>query len=254
MPILVIFNPSNPIHNLLPIEYRMGKKIILTGSTGMVGQGVLLECLDDPRIERVLAINRRTLGMSHPKLEELLLPDFLDIATQREHLRGYDACFYCMGISAVGLDEASYTRITYATTEAFANVLYELDPASVFVYVSGQGTDSSEQGRLMWARVKGRTENMVFAKGFGDAYAFRPGIILPERDIRSATGWYNTMYAILRPLFPLLERLDSVTTTTRVGRAMIQTLFAPPEKKVLGNREINALADTSAPGTAPHTE
>ena len=220
----------------------MKKRVILTGSTGMVGRGVLLECLDDPRIEAVLTINRRTLGMEHPKLREILLADFLAIATLREQLRGYDACFYCMGVSAFGLDEATYTRITYATTAAFAEVLYELNPALTFVYVSGQGTDRSEAARLMWARVKGRTENKVLDQGFAAAYAFRPGIILPERGIRSATGWYNALYTLLRPLFPLLERLDSVTTTTRVGRAMINTLFYSPEGRVLSNPGINRLA------------
>lgn len=217
-------------------------KVIITGSTGMVGQGVLLECLDSPEIEEVLVINRSSLNRQHPKLKELLLKDFMQIADLKDQLRGYDACYYCMGVSAVGMSEEDYTRITYATTKAFADVLHELNPNMVFVYVSGSGTDSSEQGRLMWARVKGRTENMLFRKGFRAAYAFRPGVIIPERDIKSKTGWYNTIYAITRPLFPLFKRMNSVTTTTKLGQAMIKTLQAPKGKTILENSDINNLA------------
>lgn len=217
-------------------------KVIITGSTGMVGQGVLLECLDRPEIEEVLVINRSSLNMQHPKLKELLLKDFMQIADLKDQLRGYDACFYCMGISAVGMSEEDYTRITYSTTGAFADVLYDLNPKMVFVYVSGSGTDSSEKGRLMWARVKGRTENMLFEKGFKAAYAFRPGVIIPEKGIKSKTGWYNTIYAITRPLFPLFKKMNSVTTTTKLGQAMINTLEAPKGKTILENSDINALA------------
>lgn len=218
------------------------KKVIITGSTGMVGKGVLLECLDHPQIEKVLIINRSPLGIQHAKLEEILLADFSEIADLKDDLQGYDACFYCMGVSAVGMPEEKYYQITYTTTEAFADVLYELNPNMVFNYVSGTGTDSSEKGRLMWARVKGKTENMILNKGFKDAYAFRPGVILPEKGIQSKTGWYNTMYTITKPLFPLLKKWKLVTTTTRVGQAMINTLFTPTDKKILENVDINELA------------
>jgi nucleoside-diphosphate-sugar epimerase len=217
-------------------------KVIITGSTGMVGQGVLLECLDSPQIEEVLIINRSSLGMQHPKLKEVLLADFMQVAAVKDQLRGYDACFYCMGVSSVGMSEEDYTRITYTTTKAFADVLQELNPNLVFVYVSGTGTDSSEKGRLMWARVKGRTENMLFNKGFKSAYAFRPGIIIPERGIQSKTGWYNTVYALTRPLFPLFKRSKNVTTTTKLGQAMINTLSGKANKKILENPDINELA------------
>ncbi len=216
--------------------------VLITGSTGMVGKGVLLECLDHPRIDQVLVLNRSTLGMQHPKLREVLLADFLQVDGIREHLRGYDACFFCMGVSSVGMSEEQYSRITYDATKAFADVLFELNPEMVFIYVSGTGTDSTESGRSMWARVKGRTENMVFAKGFRDAYAFRPGLILPERNIRSRTGWYNAIYTVLRPFFPLFRNSRNVTTTSKVGLAMINTLFYPTEKKVLENADINQLA------------
>lgn len=218
-------------------------KVIITGSTGMVGKGVLLECLDSPEIEKVLVINRSSLGMQHPKLEEALLPDFMNIASLKNRLQGYDACFYCMGVSAVGMKEEDYYKITYTTTEAFVAVLHELNPEMTFIYVSGMGTDSSEEGRLMWARVKGKTENMVFAKGFKDAYAFRPGGILPEKGIKSKTGWYNTIYAVTRPLFPLFKKSNNITTTTKLGQAMVNTLRFPQDKKILENADINELAE-----------
>lgn len=219
------------------------KNVIITGSSGMVGRGVLLESLENPEIKKILIINRSSIDMQHPKLKEILLSDFSQIATVKEQLRGYDACFYCMGVSALGMDEATYNQITYTTTKAFVDVLYELNPEMVFNYVSGTGTDSSEKGRLMWARIKGKTENMVLNKGFKDAYAFRPGVILPEKGIRSKTGWYNTAYAITKPLFPLLKKLKAVTTTTKLGQAMIHTLFTPTDKKVLENPDINVLAE-----------
>ena len=159
-------------------------KVIITGSTGMVGKGVLLECLESPKIEEVLIINRSTLGMEHPKLKEVLLADFSTVESIKDELESYDACFYCMGVSSVGMSEEQYTIITYDVTKAFADVLYELNPDMVFIYVSGTGTDSSEKSRIMWARVKGRTENMVLNKGFKDAYAFRPGAIIRDLDLR----------------------------------------------------------------------
>lgn len=209
----------------------------------MVGKGVLLECLDDPFIKKVLVINRSTLNMDHPKLVEILLSDFTQIGTMKKELKGYDACFYCMGISALGLSEEQYTRITYTTAKAFADVLYELNPAMLFTYVSGMGTDSSEKGRSMWARVKGRTENMILHKGFKDVYAFRPGFIIPEKGIKSRTRLYNTVYTIMRPLFPVFRRMNSVTTTSKLGRAMINLLRHPGKNKILENKDINKMAD-----------
>ncbi len=221
----------------------MGDKVIITGSTGMVGRGVLMECLDHDKIREVLVINRHSLGMTHPKLREVLLSDFTQVETIKENLHGYDACFYCMGVSAVGLDEEKYTRIIYGMTKAMVDVLYELNPNMVFNYVSGAGTDSTELGRTMWARVKGKAENMVLQKGFKDAYMFRPGAIIPEKGIKSRTGWYNTIYAIIRPLFPLMKKSKNITTTTKIGLAMINSLFQQQDLKYLENRDINTLAE-----------
>lgn len=218
------------------------KKVIITGSSGMVGKGVLLECLESPIIEKVLVINRSSIKMQHPKLQEILLKDFTKVAAIKSELQGYDACFHCMGISAIGLNEAEYTQITYDTTAAFANILYDLNPNLVFNYVSGVGTDSSEKGGRMWARVKGKTENLVLNKGFKNAFAFRPGVIIPEKGITSKTSWYNTMYVITRPLFPLFKRSKNVTTTTKIGQAMINTLSTNLKNKVLEPVEINEMA------------
>ncbi|MEZ5058648.1 MAG: epimerase [Saprospiraceae bacterium] len=221
----------------------MGKNVIITGSTGMVGKGVLLECLEHPSIDQILIINRSTLGINHPKLKEILLKDFSKVESIKKGLSGFDACFYCMGVSAIGMNEEKYNQITFETTKSFADTLYELNPEMVFNYVSGTGTDSSEKGSLMWARVKGKTENYILGKGFKDAYAFRPGIILPEKGIESKTGWYNTMYKITRPFFPLFKKSKNVTTTTRVGLAMIHSIEHPLKKKILENSDINLMAE-----------
>lgn len=216
--------------------------VIITGSTGMVGKAVLLECLESPYIGKVLVINRHSLEMQHPKLEELLLTDFLRVEAIRDQLSGYDVCFFCMGVSALGMSEEAYHKVTYEVTKVFADVLYEINPGMVFNYVSGAGTDSSEKGKIMWARVKGKTENMVLEKGFKDAYAVRLGTILPEKGIKSRTNWYSYLYVILSPFFSLLKRSQNITTTTKFGRAMINTLRFPRENKYLTNKDLNELA------------
>ncbi|WP_430813507.1 NAD-dependent epimerase/dehydratase family protein [Carboxylicivirga sp. RSCT41] len=216
-------------------------KVIITGSTGMVGKGALLECLDNQEVSEVLVINRNSIGMDHPKLKELIHKDFRDFTAIKEQLADYDACFHCMGISALGLNEEQYTGITYTMTKELADTLYALNPSMVFSYVSGTGTDSSEKGRVMWARVKGKTENMILNMGFKDAYAFRPGAILPEKGIKSRTNWYNAFYVIFRPLFPLMRKMKSVTTTTKLGQALINVSIKPSNKKILENVDINRL-------------
>lgn len=209
----------------------------------MVGKGVLLECLDHEAISEVLVINRSSVNIKHPKLKEILLSNFMDLEAIQDALTNLDACFFCMGVSVVGLNEEKYTQITYGITKKFVDVLHKLNPGLVFNYVSGTGTDSSEKGRSMWARVKGKTENYVLNKGFKDAYAFRPGGIIPERGIKSKTGWYNAFYAITRPLFPLMKKSKNITTTTKIGLAMINSLLFPLENKHLENKDINQLAD-----------
>ncbi len=221
----------------------MGKKVIITGSTGMVGKSVLLECLESNQIDQVLLINRSTVGVQHPKIREILLKDFSAVNAEKENLKGYDACFHCMGVSALGMSEEDYTRITYTYTKALADLLFELNPEMVFNYVSGVGTDSSEKGSSMWARVKGKTENYILGLGFRDAYMIRLGAILPEKGIKSKTEWYNAMYVVMRPFFPLFKKSSNIITTTAFGHAMINTLFCPQDKKYLDNKDLNALAD-----------
>ncbi|MFT3841869.1 MAG: NAD(P)H-binding protein [Myxococcaceae bacterium] len=219
-------------------------KVILTGATGMVGKGVLYECLDDPSVEQVLSISRSPCGMSNPKLKELLLKDLNDYSGVEEQLKGYDACFFCLGVSSAGMNEADYTKVTYDLTLALAKALVKVSPQATFIYVSGQGTDSTEKGGSMWARVKGRVENELLKLGFKGAYMFRPGLIIAKRGIKSRTALYRTFYAIGTPLWPLVESAfpKAVTNTDKVGKAMIKVAIKGFPSKYLENREINTVA------------
>lgn len=218
------------------------KNVLITGSTGMVGRSVLLECLESDKVDKITIINRGPIGFEHPKIKEILLNDFSQIETIRPDLDNFDACFHCMGVSALGMSKENYTHITYTLTKKLTDLMFELNPDMVFNYVSGIGTDSSEKGGSMWARVKGKTENYILNKGFGDAYMIRLGAILPEKGIKSKTGWYNALYVILRPLFPILKKSSNYITTTAFGQAMINTMFFPQKKKYLDNKDLNMLA------------
>jgi uncharacterized protein YbjT (DUF2867 family) len=219
-------------------------KVILFGATGMVGQGVLRECLLSRDVESVLTIGRSATGQRHPKLREVTHTDFTDFTALERELSGYDACFFCLGVSSAGMSEADYTRVTYDFTMAAALVLARLSPAMTFIYVSGAGTDSTERGRTMWARVKGRTENALLKLPFKAAYMFRPAVIQPLHGIVSRTKLYRIFYAVMGPLFPVLKALfpGTVTTTERIGRAMINAAKRGAPKPVLDTRGINALA------------
>jgi uncharacterized protein YbjT (DUF2867 family) len=221
----------------------MKYNVIITGASGMIGEAVLLECLESETIEKVLVINRSSINRQHAKLEEVLLKDFTKVETIKEKLKGYDGCFFCMGISAMGKSETEYTEVTYDAVAAFVDVLHELKPKMVFNYISGQGTDSSEKGGSMWARVKGKSENKVLNKGFKDAYAFRIGVVIPEKGIKSRTSWYQTLYSIMSPFYSLLKKSKNITTTSKVGLAMINTLTNSSENKHLDNSNINEMAD-----------
>lgn len=217
-------------------------KVMITGSTGMVGKGVLLECLDDKNIKEILLINRSSITIYHPKIKEVLHDNFTDFSPIQSEFENLGACFHCMGVSSAGLSDEAYYKLTYTITEELVNTTYNANPNILFTYVSGQGTDSSEKSTTMWARVKGKTENMIFNKGFKDAYAFRPGMILPERGVKSKTKIYNLMYVITRPIFPLFRKMKSVTTTTRIGKAMINLIDHPQELKLLEGNDINTIA------------
>jgi uncharacterized protein YbjT (DUF2867 family) len=219
-------------------------KILLFGATGMVGTGVLLECLGDDRVTGVTAIGRSPSGRIHPKLTDLPHKDFLHYESLQPKLTGYDAYFFCLGVSSLGLDEAAYTRITYDYTLAAARACLAADPAGTFCYVSGAGTDSTERGRSMWARVKGRTENDLLALGFRKAYMLRPGFIQPVKGVRSKTGWYQAFYTVLTPVSPVVRSLfpGLATTTSAVGRAMIRLGLEGYSRPIVTTRDINLLA------------
>ena len=170
------------------------KNVLITGTTGMVGKSVLLECLESDRIEKITIVNRSSAGIEHRKIQEILLGDFSRINEVRDDLGIPDACFHCMGVSALGMSEENYTHVTYNLTKELADLMFELNPDMVLNYVSGMGTDGSEKSSSMWARVKGKTENYILKKGFKDAYMIRLGAILPEKGIKSKTGWYNALY------------------------------------------------------------
>lgn len=219
-------------------------KAIIFGATGMIGKGVLLECLDDPQVTQVLTVGRSKLGMEHPKLKQLAHKDFTDFSSIEEELKGYDACYFCLGISVAGLNEEQYRKITYDFTLAAAHMLYELNPDMTFAYVSGQGTDSSEKGRMMWARVKGKTENDLMKLGFKKAIMFRPGGIIPLRGIKSRTKGYQFFYDYFMWLLKMIEAINpnGVTDTTKIGRAMINAHVRGKDKTILTPKDINALA------------
>jgi uncharacterized protein YbjT (DUF2867 family) len=219
-------------------------KVVLFGATGMLGAGALLECLEHPAVTGVLAVGRRPVGVTHRKLTELLHDDFLDFSSVREALTGYDACFYCLGISSAGMSEDAYRRVTRDMTLAAASALLEASPGLVMCFVSGAGTDSSERGRTMWARVKGETENRLLELPFGAVWLFRPGYVQPMKGVRSRTRLYSVFYTVVGPLYPLLARLAPglVTTTEKVGLALIGAARRGAPARILENRDINALA------------
>ena len=218
-------------------------KVIIFGATGMVGQGVLRECLLAGDVDSVLAVGRTSTGQQHAKLQEIVRPDLFDLAPIESRLSGFDACFFCLGVSAAGMSEQDYRRLTYELTISVATTLARLNPAITFIYVSGTGTDSSESNRMMWARVKGKTENDLLKMPFRAAYMFRPGYIQPLHRIRTKTKWYGAFYTVVAPLYPILKRLlpNYVTTTECVGRAMLNVARRGAPKRFLENQDINQL-------------
>ena len=217
-------------------------KAILFGATGMVGQGVLRECLLDPDVDEVLSIGRSSTGQAHSKLREIVHLDLLDLSAIEPALSGFNACFFCLGVSSAGLTEEDYRRVTFDITLSVAQTLARVNPGMTFIYVSGAGTDSTERGRTMWARVKGRTENALLRLPL-KAVMFRPAGIVPLHGITSKTRFYRVAYALTRPLWSLLLRAFPrfVTTTEQVGRAMLRVAKGGSPKPILETRDINAL-------------
>lgn len=219
-------------------------KVILFGATGMVGQGVLRECLLDPDVTGVLTIRRTATGRQREKLREIEREDLTDYSTIESELTGYDACFFCLGISSVGLTEEQYRRITFDITMAAARTLARLNPDMTFIYVSGKGADSTERGRSMWARVRGETENALLRLPFKGVYIFRPAVIQPLHGAKSKTRLYRALYIVMAPLLSLLNAMlpKYVTTTERIGRAMLRVVRQGAPKRVLETGDINRVA------------
>ena len=218
-------------------------RVLLYGATGMVGAGVLQECLEEPSVDAVSVIGRRTCGIAHAKLRELIRSDFFDYSDVSRDLAAHDACFFCLGVSAAGMTEAEYHRLTYDLTMAAAKAVAAQSDHVTFCYVSGEGTDSTEAGRVMWARVKGKTENRLMAMPL-NAFMFRPGYIHPVKGVRSPRRLYRALHAVTGPLYPVMRRFLSthMTTTENIGRAMIRAARSGYSKTVLENPDIDALA------------
>lgn len=215
-------------------------KVILFGASGMVGSGVLIECLEATDVESITVIGRSSCGIQDPKLKEILHDNFLDFSAIADQVTEWDACFYCLGISSAGMSEEDYHRITYEYTVSTAQFLQNINPSGTFCFVSGQGTDSTESGRTMWARIKGKAENALLKMGFGGAWMFRPGIIQPLKGVTSKTRSYQIVYKIVVPIFPILKVLfpRSITTTEMIGQAMLKAARFGCLKPVLESADI----------------
>jgi hypothetical protein len=216
---------------------------IIMGSTRMIGKGVLFECLENDHVESVLLISRQSCNIRHHKIREIIHEDFHDFSTIINELTGYNACFFCLGVSSAGMAEKDYYKITYDLTINFARTILPVNPELVFCYISGAGTDTSEKGRMMWAQVKGKTENTLLAMPFKAAYMFRPGFIQPMKGITSRTKGYNLLYIIFKPLYYMLRQFRGLVTNTELlGKAMINTVFYGCDKTILATKDINILS------------
>ncbi|MEZ0485791.1 NAD-dependent epimerase/dehydratase family protein [Fibrella aquatica] len=217
----------------------MNIRAIVTGATGMVGEGVLHECLQDSRVKQVLSVSRKPSGLTHPKLQELIVPDFYDLSAVASQLKGYNACFFCLGVSSVNLKEPDYYRLTHTLTMNMATLLSRQNPDMTFCYVSGMGTDSTEQGITMWARVKGKTENNLMALPFKQVFNFRPGYIHPTPDMKHTKSYYK----YINWLYPILSRIvpSYVVTLQQLSRAMINTVGQGKQRRILEVNDIKAL-------------
>ncbi|KXX72314.1 NAD-dependent epimerase/dehydratase family protein [Flammeovirga sp. SJP92] len=219
-------------------------KVIITGATGMVGKGVLLECLDSNDVEKVLIIVRETTGIKHPKLHEVIHKDFSDFSSVIPHMSGYNACYFCLGISSAGISNEKYHQVTYDLTLHFAEIALPLNPDMTFCYVSGAGTSTEENSSMNWANVKGKTENAILEMPFEKAFMFRPGFIQPEKGVSSKVPLYKMIYSFISPFFPVLDKLfpSSITTTSRLGKAMISVVKNGYSATHLENHDINKAA------------
>lgn len=217
-------------------------KVIIFGVTGMVGQSALRECLLDDRVQEILTIGRTRMALQHKKIRQIELTNVADLSAIENEITGFEACFFCLGISSAGMKEDEYRRVTYDITLSVAKTLSRLNPQMTFIYVSGSGTDSSEERRSMWARVKGKTENALLQLPFKAAYMFRPGVILPLYGVKSKTKVYQLLYNVMKPFHPLLSRLNGVITSEQLGKTMIQVAVNGYTTPIIESNELKKIS------------
>ena len=216
--------------------------VLITGATGMVGKSVLLECIRDNRVKNIYLVNRVTVNIKSPKIIEFIVDDFLKVGDLKKEIKNCDACFHCMGITSFGQNSNYYYKVTYEMTKSLADLVYGINPNSIMTYVSGEGTSTKENSIIDWANVKGKTENYILNRGLKDAYMFRLGLLIPENGIKAKTKLYNLFYTVMTPFYPLMKLIPSITTSSKLGLAMINCMYFPENDKYLDNRKINSLS------------
>ena len=215
--------------------------VLITGSTGMVGKSVLYQCVNDNRVKNIILINRVSVDLKNEKITELIIEDFLNIGELKSKINNCDACYHCMGITSFGQNSDYYYKVTFEMTKVLTDLVYKINPNAVMTYVSGEGTSTKENSNIPWANVKGKTENYILNKGLKDAYMIRLGLLIPENGIKAKTKLYNLFYTLMKPLYPLMKLLPTITTSRKLGLAMINCLYFPSKNKYLDNRKINNL-------------
>jgi len=216
--------------------------VLITGSTGMVGKSVLHECIKDNRVDNIYLINRIPIKLKSSKISEFILQDFLNVSELKNKINNCDACFHCMGITSFGQKADYYYKITFEMTKALTDLVYEINPNSIMTYVSGEGTSANENSKIPWANVKGKTENYILNKGLKDAYMIRLGLLIPENGIKAKTKLYNLFYSLMKPFYSVMKIIPSITTSSKLGLAMINCIYFPMNEKYLDNRKINNLS------------
>ena len=222
--------------------------VLITGSTGMVGKSVLYQCIRDNRVKNIVLINRLPVDLKNEKITELIIEDFLNIGELKSKINNCDACYHCMGITSFGQNSEYYYKVTFEITKVLTDLVYKINPNAVMTYVSGEGTSTKENSNIPWANVKGKTENYILNKGLKDTYMIRLGLLIPENGIKAKTKLYNLFYTLMKPLYPLMKLLPTITTSSKLGLAMINCLYFPLQNKYLDNKKINNLCNMHLKG------
>ena len=216
--------------------------VVITGSTGMVGKSILYECIKDNRVNKIFLISRSPLGFKNPKIKELILDDFLKVLELKNEIKSCDACFHCMGITSFGHNAKYYYKVTFKMTKQITDLIYDINPNAVMTYVSGEGTSSKENSKISWANVKGKAENYILNRGLKDSYMIRLGLLIPENGIKAKTKIYNLFYSLMTPFYPIMKIIPSITTSSKLGKAMINCFYFPSKEKYIDNKKINRLS------------